>query len=64
MLSLATIHKLTKINSDHNPLILDTIEDEEVKHISFKFQLMWLLREDFLEIVGKYGMSLLLPEIV
>lgn len=43
---LANVHKFTRLVSNHNPLILDTLEEREPRHKSFRFESSWIQRED------------------
>jgi hypothetical protein len=45
---LVTVHKLVREVSDHNPLILDTLEIRE-KSREFRFEKRWLGEENFLD---------------
>jgi hypothetical protein len=45
---LTTVHKLVRELSDHNPLILDTMEQRDKVVRDFKFEKAWLQVEDFL----------------
>jgi hypothetical protein len=45
---LTTVHKMSRDISDHNPIILDTIENREHKSRTFRFEKQWLKEEDFL----------------
>jgi hypothetical protein len=44
---LVTVQKLVREVSDHNPLILDTL-DIRVKNRDFRFEKRWLNEENFL----------------
>jgi hypothetical protein len=48
ILPLTTIHIISRDISDHNPIILDTIENREHKSRTFRFEKQWLKEEDFL----------------
>jgi len=49
---LATVQALTREISDHTPLLLDTCNGTHGnKQSGFKFELSWLLRDDFYELV-------------
>jgi hypothetical protein len=50
---LTTVHKLAREVSDHNPLILDTMENREQRSREFRFEKRWLKEEDFLLRVDK-----------
>ena len=50
---LVTVHKLTRDVSDHNPIILDTMENKETKTRVFRFEKRWLKEETFLMRVSK-----------
>lgn len=50
---LVNVQKLSILVSDHNPLILDTLEEIEPCHKSFRFETSWTGGEDFLENVEK-----------
>jgi hypothetical protein len=50
---LATVHKLVKEMSDHNPLILDTMEQKNKVNRDFKFEKAWLHEDDFLSRVSR-----------
>lgn len=50
---LVNVQKLSRLVSDHNPLILDTMEEREPCHKSFRFETSWIGGEDFLEKVEK-----------
>jgi hypothetical protein len=51
---LATIDALSREISDHTPLLLDCGQLTNVKNQpQFKFELAWLLRDDFFDIVAK-----------
>jgi hypothetical protein len=52
--SLTTVHKISREISDHNPIILDTMENREQKNRSFIFEKSWLKEEDFLARVEKF----------
>lgn len=53
---LSTIIMLTRDISDHMPLLLNTGEGSKTsKQATFKFELGWLLRGDFFDIVPKFG---------
>jgi exonuclease III len=45
---LTTVHKLNRDISDHNPLILDTMEGKPKKKYEFRFEKNWIKEEDFL----------------
>jgi hypothetical protein len=45
---LTTVHKLNREISDHNPLILDTMENKPKKKYEFRFEKIWIKEEDFL----------------
>ena len=45
---LTTVHKLTREASDHNPVIIDTMETQEVKKNSFRFEKSWLSKIEFM----------------
>jgi hypothetical protein len=46
---LTTVHKLLREMSDHNPLILDTMEPKDRPAREFKFEKSWLQQDDFLD---------------
>jgi hypothetical protein len=49
---LATVRALTKEISDHTPLLLNIGESTYAhKHHTFKFELGWLLRDGFLDMI-------------
>jgi hypothetical protein len=48
-----TVHKISRDIYDHNPIILDTLEDKEHRSISFRFEKSWLKEEDFLSRVER-----------
>jgi hypothetical protein len=50
---LTTVHKLSRDISDHNPLILDTLENKPKKKYPFRFEKNWTKEEDFLDRVGR-----------
>ena len=45
---LTTVHKLTREVSDHNPIVLDTMEASEPKVRSFRFEKKWIKDDAFL----------------
>jgi hypothetical protein len=45
---LTTVHKLSREISDHNPIILDTMEGREKQSKEFRFDKRWLKDESFL----------------
>jgi hypothetical protein len=45
---LVTVHKLVREISDHNPLILDTM-DIRLKNREFRFENRWIKEENFLD---------------
>ena len=47
------VYKLTREISDHNPLILQSTQQQTMRNLSFKFELMWLKDSDFLPLVNK-----------
>jgi hypothetical protein len=49
MFPLVTVHKICREVSDHNTIILDTLENREQKSINFKFEKNWLKEDDFLD---------------
>jgi hypothetical protein len=53
MFPLVTIHKISREISDHNPIILDTLENREQKSRNFKFEKSWLKEDDFLDNVER-----------
>jgi exonuclease III len=53
MFPLVTVHKISREVSDHNPIILDTLEDREQISRSFKFEKSWLKEDGFLEKVDE-----------
>jgi ATP-dependent Clp protease ATP-binding subunit ClpA len=53
ILPLTTIHIISRDISDHNPIILDTMENRERKNRSFIFKKSWLKEEDFLSRVER-----------
>jgi hypothetical protein len=50
---LATVHKLSRDVSDHNHLILDTMENKPKNKYPFRFEKNWIKEEDFLARVGR-----------
>ena len=50
---LTTVHKLTREASDHNPIIIDTMETQEVKKNSFRFEKSWLSEIEFMSRVER-----------
>jgi hypothetical protein len=50
---LTTVHKLNREVSDHNPLILDTMENKPKKKNVFRFGKSWINEEGFLERVDR-----------
>jgi predicted secreted Zn-dependent protease len=49
---LTTVHALTRNVSDHTPLLLNSGESSFMATQSlFKFELGWLLKDDFMEMV-------------
>jgi hypothetical protein len=50
---LTTVHKLVREMSDHNPLILDTMEQRDRVVRDFKLEKAWLQEEDFLGRVSR-----------
>jgi hypothetical protein len=51
---VATVVALNREISDHTPLLLSTCEaPKQVKRPQFKFELGWLLREDFFYFVSE-----------
>jgi hypothetical protein len=50
---LTTVHKLAREVLDHNPLILDTMENREQRSREFIFEKRWLKEESFLLRVDK-----------
>jgi hypothetical protein len=50
---LTTVHKLVREMSDHNPLILDTMEQKDKAVRDFKFKKAWLQEEDFMSRVSR-----------
>jgi hypothetical protein len=51
---LATVDALSREISDHTPLLLDCGQLTNVKNQpQFKFELAWLLRDDFFDIVAE-----------
>jgi hypothetical protein len=44
---LTTVHKLSREISDHNPIILDTMEGREKQSSDFIFDKRWLKDESF-----------------
>ena len=51
---LATVDALSREISDHTPLLLDTGEkDKGMKQHPFKFELGWLLKDGFFELVSE-----------
>lgn len=54
---LMTIRKLVRQLFDHNPLIIDTMEQhEKQRNNDFKFDISWCRHPDFLERVRKVWM--------
>jgi hypothetical protein len=51
---LTTVHKISREISDHNPIILDTMENREQENRSFRFEKSWLKEEDFLARVENF----------
>jgi len=49
----ATVKKLPREVSDHNPLILFSGQCKKSSHIQFKFELSWIDNPDFIQGVGK-----------
>lgn len=45
------VNKLPREVSDHNPLILHTDLSQPLNHLSFKFELAWLIQADFEDLV-------------
>jgi hypothetical protein len=55
---LSTVIVLNRDLSDHTPLLLNTWESNSCNHTSrFKFELGWLLREDFFDMVANIWSS-------
>jgi hypothetical protein len=50
---LTTVHKVVREISDHNPLILDTMEQKDRPVRDFKFEKSWLQEDDFLNRVSR-----------
>jgi hypothetical protein len=50
---LTTVHNLVREISDHNPLILDTMEQKDRHVRDFKFEKSWLQEDDFLDRVSR-----------
>jgi hypothetical protein len=50
---LTTVHKLSREISDHNPIILDTMEGREKQSREFRFDKRWLKDESFLAKVDR-----------
>jgi hypothetical protein len=50
---LTTVHKLSREISDHNPLILDTLEARIKKNKEFRFEKGWIREDDFLARVDR-----------
>jgi hypothetical protein len=50
---LTTVHKLNREISDHNPIILDTMENKPKKKNVFRFEKSWIKEEGFLERVDR-----------
>ena len=50
---LTTVHKLTREASDHNPVIIDTMEAQATKKRKIRFERSWLSECDFLARVEK-----------
>jgi hypothetical protein len=44
---LSSARKIPRVMSDHNPIILDTKENVEVRSREFRFEKSWLLQPDF-----------------
>jgi hypothetical protein len=53
MFPLIVVHKKSRDVSDHNPTILDTMENREQKKKSFRFEKNWLKEEEFLFMVER-----------
>jgi hypothetical protein len=53
MFPLVTVHKISRYVYDHNPIILDTLENREQKSRNFKFEKSWLKEDDFLDNVER-----------
>jgi hypothetical protein len=53
MFPLTTVHKLSREISDHNPMILDTVEVKVKKNNGFGFEKRWIKDDDFLSRVGR-----------
>ena len=43
---------LPKLSSDHKPILLQFIDDEDIGPIPFKFSPLWIDKEGFLDTVG------------
>jgi exonuclease III len=50
---LTTVHKLVREVSDHNPIILDTMENREQRSREFRFHKRWLKEENFIVRVSR-----------
>jgi hypothetical protein len=50
---LTTVHKVSREASDHNPVIVDTMEGRELKKKAFRFEKSWLKEEEFLHRVER-----------
>jgi hypothetical protein len=50
---LTTVHKLAREVSDHNPLILDTMENREQRSREFRFEKRWLKEDSFVSRVDR-----------
>jgi hypothetical protein len=61
---LTIVHKLSREISDHNPIILDTMEGREKQSREFRFDKRWLKDESFLAKVARVWLSLSEQEIV
>jgi hypothetical protein len=53
MFPLTTVHKLSREISDHNPMILDTLEVKVKKNKGFGFEKRWIKEDDFLSRVAR-----------
>lgn len=49
----ATVRKLPREISDHNPLVVYSGHSQKLSHIQFKFELSWISNPDFIQGVGR-----------
>jgi exonuclease III len=59
---LTTVHKLIREISDHNPIILDTMEGREKQVREFRFEKRWLKKKIFFLELPESGLNLSEPE--